>query len=132
MSDRYWRDAISTTVYILNKGHLRKNKNNTPYELGFGRAPSVKYFKVFGSKCYIKRLDENLGKFDARSDQGIFLGYYSTKTPYRCYNFRLHKIVESVDVKVDELKTKNFKHQENILDSESEDDDEIVGTQTNV
>ena len=44
----------------------------------------------------------------------------------------LHKIVESVDVKVDDLKTKKFKHQENILDSESEDDDELVGTQTDV
>ena len=50
---------------------------------------------------------------------------------YRCYNFRLHKIVESVDVKVDDLKTRKFKHQEAILDSESDDDEEeTIDTQT--
>jgi hypothetical protein len=129
LSDGYWREDVSITIYILNRGQLRINSNKTPYELWFGRAPLVKYFKVFGSKCYIKRLDENLGKFDARSDEGIFLGYASTKKEYRCYNIRLHNIVESADVKVDDLKTIRIKNQETILDSEDEDDDELVGTQ---
>ena len=71
----------------------------------------MKYFKVFGSKCYIKNLDEKLGKFDARSNEGIFLGYASTKKAYKCYNLRIDKIVESVDVTVDDLKTKKVKHQ---------------------
>jgi hypothetical protein len=94
LSDGYWREVVSTTTYILNRGQLRINSNKTPYELWFGRAPSIKYVKVFGSKCYIKRLDE-----------GIFLGYASTKKAYRCYNIRLHKIFKSADVKVDYLKT---------------------------
>jgi hypothetical protein len=84
LSDGYWREDVSTTVYILNRGQLRINSDQTPYELWFGRAPSVKYFKVFGSKWYIKRLDESLGKFDAISDEGIFLGYASNKKAYRC------------------------------------------------
>jgi hypothetical protein len=76
-------------------------------------------------------LDDNLKKFDTRSDEGIFLGYSFTKKAYRCYNIRLHKIVESADVKVDDLKTIRIKHQETILDNgdEYEDDDELVGTQ---
>ena len=78
-SDGYWREVVNTTIHILNRGQVRINSNMTPYELWFGRTPSLKYFKVFGSKCYIKRIDENLGKFDARSDEGIFLGYASTK-----------------------------------------------------
>jgi hypothetical protein len=129
LSNGFWREAISTVVYILNRVHLKINSNKNPYELWFGRAPSVKYFKVFGSKFYIKRLDENLGKFDVRSNEGIFLGYSSTKKPYRCYNLILHKIIESADVKVDDLKTIRIKHQETILDSEDEYDDESVGTQ---
>jgi hypothetical protein len=104
LSYGYWREVVSTTIYILNRGQLRINSDKTPYEPWFGRNPSVKYFKVFGSMCYIKRLDENLGKFDVRSDQGIFLGYTSTKKAYRCYNIILHKIVESTDVMVDDLK----------------------------
>jgi hypothetical protein len=129
LSDGYWRKVVGTTIYILNIGQLRINSNKTPYELWFGRDPSVKYFKVFGSKCYIKRLDKNLKKFDARSDDDIFLGYASTKKTCRCYNIRLHKIVESANVKVDDLKTIRIKHQETILDNEDEYDDESAGTQ---
>ena len=44
------------------------------------------YFKVFGSNCYIKRNEDDFGKFDSRIDEGIFLGYSSTKKAYRCYN----------------------------------------------
>jgi len=79
LSDGYWTKAVSTTIHILNRFRLGINSNNTPYELWFGRDTSVNYFKVFGSKCYIKRLDENLRKFDARSDERVFLGYASTK-----------------------------------------------------
>jgi hypothetical protein len=129
LSYGYWREAVGTTIYILNRGQLRINSNKNPYELWFGSSPSLKYFKVFGSKCYIKRLDENLEKIDARFDEGIFLGYASTKKSYRCYNIRLNKIVQSVDVKVYDLKTISIKHQETIIDNEYEDDDESVGTQ---
>ena len=129
LSDGYWREVVSRTIHILNRGQLRINSNKTPYEPWFGISPLVKYFKVFGSKCYIKRLDENLGNFNSRSDEGIFLGYASTKKAYICYNLRLHNIVESTDVKVDDLKTTKIKHQETILDNEDEDDEELVGTQ---
>ena len=81
--------------------------------------PLVKYFRVFGSKCYIK----NLGKFNARSNEGIFFGYASNKKAYRCYNLILHKIVESADVKIDDLKTQKMKHQKSTSDSESEEDE---------
>ena len=33
-----------------------------------------KCFRIFGSKCYIKR-DDDVGKFDPRSNEGMFLGY---------------------------------------------------------
>ena len=55
------------------------NSDKIPYELWFGRPTLVKYFRIFGSRCYIKREDDNLGKFDSRTDEGVFLGYYSTK-----------------------------------------------------
>jgi hypothetical protein len=82
LSDGYWREVVITTIYILNRGQLRVNSDKKLYEIWFGRDPSVKYFKFFGSKCYIKRLDESLGKFDARSDEGIFIGYASNKKSY--------------------------------------------------
>jgi hypothetical protein len=57
---------------------------------------------VFGRKCYIKRDDENLWKFDARCDEGIFLGYATKRKAYRCFNKILRKIVASANLKVDE------------------------------
>jgi len=58
----YWVETIHTAVHVLNKSHLRPQSDKIPYELWYGRPTSIKHFKVFGSKCYIKNNDENLGK----------------------------------------------------------------------
>jgi hypothetical protein len=70
--------------------------------LWYGRPASIKHFKVFESKCYINNNNENLGKHDDRADEGIFLGYATNNKGYRCYNKRLHKLVDCIDIKVDE------------------------------
>jgi hypothetical protein len=100
-------------VYILNIAQLRVNHKKTPYDFWFGRQTTVKYFIFFGRKCYIKRDDDNLGKFDSRSYEDIFIGYSSNKKAYRCYNIRIHKIVKSEKVKVDDINTKGIKSQDN-------------------
>ena len=97
----------------------------------FGIPTFVKHLRVFGSKCYIKRDDDNLGKFDYRSNEGIFLGYPPNKKIYKCYNLKLHKFVESANVKVDDLKTKGVKTQdnsqsnENIRNGDEEENEEL-------
>jgi hypothetical protein len=98
----YWVEAIHTTVHVLNKAHLRPQSDKTPYELWFGRPASIKHFQVLGSKCYIKNNDENLSKYDDRVDEGIFLGYATNSKGYICYNKRIHKMVDCIDVKIDE------------------------------
>ena len=32
--DGYWREDVSTTLYILNRGQLRINSDKTPYDYG--------------------------------------------------------------------------------------------------
>ena len=125
LPDIYWREAMYTRMYIINKEQLRFNHNKTPYELCFGRPTSFKHFRDFGRKCYKKRDDYKLGKFDSRSYEGIFLGYSSNKREYKCYNFRLHKILESANVKLDDLNTKGIKSQYNPqFDERIRDDDD--------
>lgn len=51
MSQKYWREAISTKIYSLNQVKVKKGANITPFELWYGYTPNVKYFKVLGSKC---------------------------------------------------------------------------------
>jgi hypothetical protein len=94
IAQTYWVEEIHTAIHILNKSHLRPHSDKTPYDLWFGRPASIKHFKVFGSKCYIKNNDENIGKYDDRADEGIFLGYATNRKGYRCYNKRLHKLVD--------------------------------------
>ena len=65
---------------------LRPRTKKTSYELWTRRKPNLKYFRTFGSECYILRDGENLRKFDAKSNKGIFLGYYTMSKVYRVYN----------------------------------------------
>jgi len=71
-------EPVNTACHIINRVYLRPETNKTPYEILRGKKLTVKYFRTFGSKCYILRDKENLGKFDPKSDEGIFLGYSST------------------------------------------------------
>ena len=62
----------------------------------------MRYFKVFGRQCYIFKDNKN-EKFDAKSDEGIFLGYSTKSKAYKCLNSNTNKVVESANVKVDEF-----------------------------
>ena len=43
-----------------------------------------------------------MGKFDVRSDEGIFLGYSLNILAYRFYNLRTFTVMESINVVVDD------------------------------
>ncbi|KAF7151471.1 hypothetical protein RHSIM_Rhsim02G0147400 [Rhododendron simsii] len=45
---------------------------------------------------------EHLGKFDSRSDEGIFLGYCTVSRAFRVYNNPTRSVMESINVVVDE------------------------------
>jgi transposase InsO family protein len=113
LTDIFWTQAVHTTVHIQNRVMLRNNTDKTPYELWKGRPANVKHFRVFGSKCYIKREDGRMGKFDSRVDKGILVGYSSTRKAYKCYNLRLNKVVESINVTIDETGRPESKEEEN-------------------
>ena len=97
-----WRETISIVVYTLNKLQVKKGTNTTPFELWYGYAHYVKYFKVFGRKFYILK-DSRNGKLDAKSDEGIFLGYFSKRKAYKNLNSNTNKVVKSANVKIDEF-----------------------------
>ena len=97
----FWAEAVSTACYTQNRTLINKMYEKTPYELMAHTKPSVKYFHVFGGKCYVlKDGYEHLGKFDAKADEGIFLGYSLESKAYRVYVIESQKVVESLDVKI--------------------------------
>ncbi|KAH9743821.1 hypothetical protein KPL70_003436 [Citrus sinensis] len=98
----FWAEAVNTACYVLNRVLIRPNLNKTPYELWKDRKPNIDYFKVFGCKCFILNTKDNLGKFDPKSDVGIFLGYSNSSKAYRVYNKRTLVVEESMHVTFDE------------------------------
>ena len=80
----FWGEVSFTAVTILHQGNVWVHSTQTPHEIWYGKAPTVKYFKVFGRKCYIERTHEKLGKFEPRANEGILLGYSSRSKGYKC------------------------------------------------
>jgi hypothetical protein len=101
LTDIFWTQAMHTKVHIQNRVILRNNTDKTPYELWKGRAANVKHLRVFGRKLYIKREDGRMGKFDSRVDKGVLVRYSSTRKAYKCYNLRLNKVVENINITID-------------------------------
>ena len=115
LTKKLWTEAINTTCYTINRVFLRPGTNKTPYEIWKGRKPNVNYFHVFGCLCYILRDRENLGKFDAKSDLGVFLGYSNNSRAYRVYNMRTQTVMEFANMVVDDLKDfSEYSHEEEI------------------
>ncbi|KAL8099440.1 hypothetical protein AgCh_031901 [Apium graveolens] len=79
----FWAEAVNTTCYTQNRTLINKMYEKIPYELMANKKPSVKYFHVFGGKCFVLNDDENLGKFDAKAEEVIFLGYFLESKAYR-------------------------------------------------
>jgi hypothetical protein len=89
----------------------------------------VKLLRVFGRKCYIKREDGRMRKFDSRVDKGILVGYLSKRKAYKCCNLRLNKVVESINVTIDktgrpESKKEENKSMEQLFEEEDEKEEE--------
>jgi len=98
----FWGEAINTACHIINRVYLRPKTSKTPYKIWQGKKPTVKYFQIFDSKCYILRDRKNLGKFDPKSDEGIFRGYSTKSHAYRVYNTITETMIESINVVIDD------------------------------
>jgi hypothetical protein len=80
---------------------LRSILHFTPFELHFGRKPSVSHLRPFGCKCFVLKHD-NLDKFESRSFDDILLGYTPYDRFYRVFNLETNTIIESCDVTFNE------------------------------
>ena len=63
-------------------------------------------------------------------DEGIFLGYATNSKGYRCYNKRLHKLVDCIDIKVDEgVSVREVNNTESTTEDIGEVEDEQIKNQ---
>nr|GEZ02586.1 hypothetical protein [Tanacetum cinerariifolium] len=98
-----WAEAIVTACFTQNSSIIHKRFDKTPYELMNKRKPNIKFFRVFGCRCYLLNDYEDVGKLKAKGDIGVFVGYSKESAAFKIYNKRTRKIHESVNVNFDEL-----------------------------
>ncbi|GKV15616.1 hypothetical protein SLEP1_g26391 [Rubroshorea leprosula] len=98
----FWAEAVATSCYLLNRVMVRPILNKTPYEIYKGRKPKISYFRAFGCKCFVlNNGKDSLGKFDSKSDEGIFVGYSTSSKAYHMYNKHTKVVEESIHVVFD-------------------------------
>ena len=103
LSVGYWAEAITYLAQVRNScGRSFLPPSVTPYELVHGRKPDVSHFRVFGCTAFLKSMDPNRKKLDAKSVKGIFVGLFNDAA----YRIMLpnNAVVKSKDVFFDEGK----------------------------
>ena len=99
--NEFWRYAVETAVFIRNRVTVVQHLNKTPYELFTGRKPNLSLLRVFGCKATVHSTELHPGKFDARGQIGIFVGYDMVRD--LCYRVWVNgRIIVSRDVRFDE------------------------------
>ena len=109
----FWAEAVNTACYTQNRTLINKDHNKTSYDIMANKKPTVKYFHVFGAKCFTLKDDEQLGKFESKAHEGIFLGYSLESKAYRVYVIDHKKVIESMNVTFDDNKLPSIQAEDN-------------------
>nr|GEZ08189.1 integrase, catalytic region, zinc finger, CCHC-type, peptidase aspartic, catalytic [Tanacetum cinerariifolium] len=99
----FWAEAIATSCFTQNRSFVIPQHEKTPYHIINDRKPSVKFFHIFGSLCYIVRDGKNLNKIKEKCDACIFVENSTQSRAYMVFNKRTRVIVETIHVNFDEL-----------------------------
>nr|GFC09532.1 retrovirus-related Pol polyprotein from transposon TNT 1-94 [Tanacetum cinerariifolium] len=95
----FWAEAVTTACYVQNRVLVNKAHNKNPYELFNGRTHAIGFLKPFGCHVMILNMLDNLGKFEAKGDEGYFLGYSMSSKAYRVFNKRTKMVEENLHIK---------------------------------
>nr|GFA46305.1 hypothetical protein [Tanacetum cinerariifolium] len=91
-------EAVNTACYVQNRVLVNKSHNKTSYELFNGRTPIIGFLKPF--RCHVMILNtlDHLGKFEAKWDEGYFIGYSISSKAFRVFNKRTKRVEENLHV----------------------------------
>ncbi|KAI3669275.1 hypothetical protein L6452_40503 [Arctium lappa] len=83
---QFWAEAVNTACFTQNRSLIVKRFRKTAYKLFHGINPSISFLHIFGCQCFILNNKDQLGKFNPKADDEIFLGYSSISKAYRHSN----------------------------------------------
>lgn len=99
---RFWGEAVTTAVHLLNRATTNSVAGMTPYQAWCGRRPSVQHLRTFGCVAHVKVTRPNVKNLDDRSVPMVFLGYEPGSASYRVYHPPSGRVHVSRDVVFDE------------------------------
>lgn len=102
MPKKFWGEAATWTIHILNRCPTSALKEKTPQECWTGIKPNVDHFKVFGSVGYAHIPSQKRVKLDDKGQKCIFLGVSESSKAFKMFDPVTNKIIVSRDVVFDE------------------------------
>jgi hypothetical protein len=105
---RFWGEAVTTAVFVLNRAPTRSLEDKTPYEAWYGSKPTVHFLCTFGYVAHVQNTGGHLRKLDDRSTPMVFIGYKPGTKAYRLYNPVTDRVHVSRDVVFEEGRAWNW------------------------
>ena len=50
---KFWDEAISTCVYVMNRSSMKILQRKMPYEMWSGKKPKLSHLRIFGSIVHV-------------------------------------------------------------------------------
>lgn len=94
----FWADAVSTAVYLINRGPSIPLDNELPEEVWSGKEVKFSHLKTFGCLAYVLIEPNARNKLESKSRKCYFIGYGDEAFGYRFWDDKERKIIRSRNV----------------------------------
>ena len=86
LPQKFWVEALNTTVYLHNRSPTRALEGRTPFEAWTGSKPDVSNLKCFGCTAYAHIPKDERKKLDPKARKCVFLEYGTETKGYRLFD----------------------------------------------
>lgn len=119
IAQNFLAKIVNTACCMINRCLIKSILNKTPYDLMTKKKPKLRCFKTFGYKCFVLNNRKNdIGKFNPRNDDRVFVVYSPSSKSYKIYNKRTQYLQESVHVVFYKVRSASLGHSLNDADLE--------------
>ena len=99
LSQKFWVEALNTTVYLHNRSPTRAVDSASPSDAWTGLKPDVKHLRSFGCTAYAHIPKGERKKLDSNARKCV---YGTESKGYRLYDCERQRVIFSRDVKFNE------------------------------
>ena len=94
----FWGECILTAGHLINRTPSKLLGGKTPFEVLYGKSPSMDHIRIFGCLCFATNLHLK-DKFDSQSWKCVLVGYPFGKKGWSLYDLETSDYFDSRDVK---------------------------------